>query len=288
MGLAMKRIFPGLAKTPFRDQAPELIKAENRKMKVSFFTGCAFNYIFPDVARDVVEVLKENDVEIAIPKEQQCCGIAVFAHGDIETARELARKNIDVMEKTGADYIVTACGSCGESWQHGFRELLSEDPVYGPKADHWKSRTHDISTFLTKVIDYKKPTGRVEATVTYHDPCHLKKVMKVFAEPRAILKSIPGVTLKEMTKPDACCGSGGSYTITHLETSMAITGRKMDDIKKTGADTVITGCPGCMMQLSEGLANSGQDHVATHYISFLARSYREARKSKTEEIKHAA
>ena len=288
MGLSIKRIFPGLAATPFRDQAPELIKAKNRKTKVSFFTGCAFNYIFPDVAQDVVEVLKENDVEIAIPKEQQCCGIAVFAHGDIESARVLARKNIDVMEKTGADYIVTACGSCGESWQHGFKELLSEDPLYGPKAEYWKSRTYDISTFLTKVIDYKKPTGRVEATVTYHDPCHLKKVMKVFTEPRIILNAIPGVTLKEMAKPDACCGSGGSYTITHLETSMAITGRKMDDIRKTGADGVITGCPGCMMQLSEGLANSGQDHVATHYISLLAKSYREARKSKTEEIKHAA
>jgi glycolate oxidase iron-sulfur subunit len=288
MGLAMKRIFPGLAKTPFRDSAPALIQAKNKKTKVSFFTGCAFNYIFPDVAWDVVEVLKENDVEIAVPKEQQCCGIAVFAHGDIDSARELARKNIDVMEKTGVDYIVTACGSCGESWQHGFKELLSEDPVYGPKAEYWKSRTYDISTFLTKVIDYKKPEGRVDASVTYHDPCHLKKVMKVFAEPRAILKSIPGVTLKEMAKPDACCGSGGSYTITHFDTSMAISGRKADDIRKTGADGVATGCPGCMMQLSEGLAKAGQDKTATHYISLLARSYREARKSRATDIKRNA
>ncbi len=279
MGLPMKRIFPGLAKKPFRDQAPALIKAENRKMTVALFPGCGYNYILPRVAWDAVEVLKENDVEIAIPRDQHCCGIAIFAHGDIESARELARKNIDVMEKTGADYIVTVCGSCGESWQHGFRELLSEDPVYGPKADHWKSRSHDISTFLTKVIDYKKPEGRVKATVTYQDPCHLKKVLKVFAEPRAILKSIPGVTLKEMTKPDVCCGSGGSYTITHPETSMKIAGRKMADIRKTRADMVITGCPGCMMQLSEGITKSGQELVVAHYISLLARSYREARKS---------
>ena len=282
MGLPMKRIFPGLAKKPFRDQAPALIKAENRKMTVALFPGCGYNYILPRVAWDAVEVLKENDVEIAIPKDQHCCGIAIFAHGDIESARELARKNIDVMEKTGADYIVTVCGSCGESWQHGFRELLSEDPVYGPKADHWKSRAHDLSTFLTKVIDYKKPEGRVEATVTYQDPCHLKKVLKVFAEPRAILKAIPGVTLKEMTKPDVCCGSGGSYTITHPETSMKIAGRKMVDIRKTGADMVITGCPGCMMQLSEGITKSGQELVVAHYISLLARSYREARKLKID------
>ena len=100
--------------------------------------------------------------------------------------------------------------------------------------------------------------------------------MKVFTEPRAILKAIPGVVLKEMVVPDACCGSGGSYTVTHPETSLAITGRKMADINKTGADRVITGCPGCMMQLSEGLANSGQDRTATHYISLLADSYRAA------------
>jgi len=282
MGLPMKRIFPGLAKKPFRDQAPALIKAKNRKMTVALFPGCGYNYILPRVAWDAVEVLKENDVEIAIPKDQHCCGIAIFAHGDIESARELARKNIDVMEKTGADYIVTVCGSCGESWQHGFRELLSEDPVYGPKVDHWKSRAHDLSTFLTKVIDYKKPEGRVEATVTYQDPCHLKKVLKVFAEPRAILKAIPGVTLKEMTKPDVCCGSGGSYTITHPETSIKIAGRKMADIRKTGADMVITGCPGCMMQLAEGITKSGQELVVAHYISLLARSYREARKTKID------
>jgi glycolate oxidase iron-sulfur subunit len=280
MGLAVKRIFPGLVKKPFRDQVPALTKAKNRRTKVAFFTGCAFNYIFPEVARDVVEVLKQNDVEIAIPKKQQCCGIAIFAHGDIETARELARRNIDVMEQAGAEYIVTACGSCGESWQHGFRELLSEDPVYSPKTEYWQGRTHDISSFLTKVIDYRKPTGRVEATVTYHDPCHLKKVMKVFTEPRAIMKAIPGVVLKEMALPDVCCGSGGSYTVTHPETSLAITARKMADIQKTGADRVITGCPGCMMQLSEGMAKSGKDHGATHYISLLADSYREAGKSK--------
>ncbi|MDQ5985262.1 MAG: Lactate utilization protein A [Syntrophus sp. SKADARSKE-3] len=128
MGLSMKRIFPGLAAASFRDQVPELIKAKSSKTKAAFFTGCAFNYIFPDVAHDVVEVLKKNDAEIIIPKGQQCCGIAVFAHGDIASARELARKNIDVMEKTDADYIITACGSCGESWAIWFQRTPFRRP----------------------------------------------------------------------------------------------------------------------------------------------------------------
>lgn len=288
-GLFMKRIFPGLARTPFRDQVPELVKTGYRKAKAVFFTGCAFNYLFPGTAWDVVEVLKENHVEVAVPKNQPCCGIVVLAYGDVEGARELARKNIDILENIGADYVVTACGSCGESWQYGFPELLSEDPVYGPKAQYWRNRAYDISIFLTRVVPYKRPKGFVEEVVTYHDSCHLKKVMKVFVEPRIILESIPGLTLKEMEKPDACCGGGGSYALTHPETSGAITRRKIADILKTGADRVVTGCPGCMMQLSGEGVKSGADLAVGHYISLLARAYREARKSRKEAgVKNAA
>ncbi len=276
VGLLAKRIFPGLAATPFREQAPERISFHKPRATAAFFTGCTFNYIFPGVAWDVVQVLVENDVEIVIPAGQQCCGIALLAHGDVEGARDLARKNLDIMDACGADHIVTACGSCGESWQHGFPNLLADDPVYGPMADFWKSRTFDISTFLTEVVPFRKPEGRIAATVTYHDSCHLKKVMKVFAEPRTILQSIPGVMLKEMARPDACCGSGGSYTITHPETSAGISSRKIEDLLRTGADEVVTGCPGCMMQISEGLSRAKQTMAAGHYISLLARSYREA------------
>jgi len=288
IGLSLKRVLPGLASSPFRDQVPEVIEARPGKVKVAYFTGCAANYMYPQIGHDVLTVLKENQVEVIVPKEQQCCGVVVFAHGDVESARFLARRNLDVFEKTGVDYIVTACGTCGESWQHGFKELLAEDPIYATKAAHWSGRTHDISTFLLKVLKgYKAPQGVVEATVTFHDSCHLKKVMKVFAEPREILKSIPGVTLKEMAKPDACCGSGGSYTLTHEETSMGITGRKIADINNSGADEVVTGCPACMMQLSEGSIRFGRGQKIAHFISLLARSYREAKKGKGEDIEIA-
>lgn len=275
VGLLAKRIFPGLAATPFREQVPERISFHKPKATVAFFTGCTFNYIFPNVAWDVVKVLNANDVEVLVPGGQQCCGIALLAHGDVEGARDLARKNLDAMDACGADQIVTACGSCGESWQHGFQKILADDPVYGPKAASWRSRTFDVSTFLTAVVPFRQPGGRVEETVTYHDSCHLKKVMKVFTEPRILLQSIPGVKFTEMARPDACCGSGGSYTITHPETSLRITGRKVEDVLSTGADRVVTGCPGCMMQLAEGLARTGQPIAAGHYISLLARAYDE-------------
>ena len=273
-GFDLHRSLPELAPTPFRDWVPEVVKVKDAKTRAAFFTGCSVNYFYPQVGEDVVEVFKENRVQISIPKDQQCCGIAVFVHGDVKTVRELARKNLDAVEKSGAEYLVTACGSCGGAWQHEYSELLGDDPVYGPKAAYWSARTYDISTFLTKVIDYRLPTGKVEAVVTYHDSCHLKKTMKVSQEPRQILMSIPGVKFKEMAKPDACCGSGGSYLLTHYDTSKEIAQRKVADINQTQADQVTTGCPACMMQLLDHVGRFGRGQKIAHYISLLAESYR--------------
>ncbi|GAW28396.1 (Fe-S)-binding protein [Carboxydocella sp. ULO1] len=283
MGLSMKRILPALAPVPFRSQVPSRITGEpkgERPVRVAFFTGCSINYIYPQIGHDVIEVLKENGVEVVIPRDQCCCGIATFVHGDVATARELARKNLEAFSDCGADYIITACGSCGGSWQHEFKELLGDDPIYGPKAEYWSSRTYDISTFLTRVINYRKPQGEINVTVTYHDPCHLKKTMKVYQEPREILRAIPGVELKEMNKPDACCGSGGSFSLTHYETSMEINQRKIADASQTGAEEVITGCPACMMHLADGINQFGKGQEVVHYISLLAESYRKEKGGK--------
>lgn len=274
MGFDAQRLFPELTATPLRDRVPEVIPVKDAKIKVAFFTGDSLNYFYPDAGADVIEVLTQNNVEVHIPKGQSCCGIPVLVHGDVETARALARNNIDVFEKCGVDYLITGCGSCGGAWQHDYKEILASDPVYGPKAVHWAERTYDISTFLTSVIGFRKPMGSVDAVVTYHDSCHLKKSMGVFKEPREILKSIPGITFKEMAQPDACCGSGGSYVLTHYETASSIGKRKVEDINQTGAEIVSTGCPACMMQLLDNLNRFGHGQTTRHYISLLAESYR--------------
>lgn len=274
LGFDAGRLLPGLSGTPLRERVPEVVKAANPVTRAVFFTGDSLNYFYPETGLDIIEVLSENNVEVCIPREQSCCGIPVFVHGDVETMRTLARKNIDVMEKSGADYLVTGCGSCGGAWMHDYREVLAKDPVYGPKAEDWAKRTFDISTFLTRVIGYRKPEGRVEAVVTYHDSCHLKKTMKVASEPREILRSIPGVTFREMSQPDACCGGGGSYMLSHSDTSAAIGKRKADDFNGTGADVVSTGCPACMMQLLDNIHRFGKGQETKHYISLLAESYR--------------
>ena len=280
-GFGADRLFPAPSTRPLRDRLPEVIPVPHAKMRVAFFTGCSFHYFYPETGQDLIEVLTENQVEVVVPKGQQCCGTPVLVHGDRLTARTLARNNIYAMERTNAEYIVTGCGSCGSAWQHDFSEVLGDDPAYAEKAAYWAARTYDVSTFLTQVIGYRPPTGPVEAVVTYHDPCHLKKSMKVSREPREILRNIPGVLFKEMSKPDACCGSGGSYGLTHFETSSNIAKRKAEDAADTGASTVATGCPACMMQLLDGTHRFGSGQRVRHYISLLAESYR--RERETEE-----
>lgn len=277
IGFDGDRQMPAISITTLRDRVPEIVRAPGSTLKVAFFTGDSLNYFYPDAGKDLIDVLTANHIEVHIPKGQNCCGVPVLVHGDIDTVRKLAKNNIDTFEATGCEYLITGCGSCGGAWQHDYVELLATDPVYGPKAKHWAERTYDISTFLTKVITLREPKGRVEKTVTYHDPCHLKKSMKVFAEPRAILKSIPGLTFKEMAAPDACCGSGGSFVLSHYETSSIIGKKKAEDINRTQADTVSTGCPACMMQLLDNVNRCGGQQDVVHYISLLAESYRKER-----------
>ena len=279
IGFDGDRLMPELTVTPLRERVAEVVRVDNPKAKVTFFTGDSLNYFYPDAGMDLIEVLTENSVEVHIPREQSCCGIPVLVHGDVETAKELARKNIDTIEQCGTDYVITGCGSCGGAWKHDYSDILASDPVYGPKSAYWAERTYDVSTFLTKIVGFRKPKGVVDAVVTYHDSCHLKKTMKVFNEPREILKSIPGVVFKEMSQPDACCGSGGSYVLSHYETSSSIGKRKAEDIDKTGAEVVSTGCPACMMQLLDNINRFGNKQKTTHYISLLAESYRKEREA---------
>lgn len=272
--LDRKRVIPTIAKTPFRDRIDDRIVCNKPQATVAFFTGCSINYIYTNIGDDIVEVLRHNRVNIIIPKDQYCCGIPVFAHGDVDTARQMAKANIDALEKTDADYVVFGCGSCAGTFNHEYLELLRGDPVYETLAVKWKAKSLEISQLLLKKIEFVKPKGEIKEVVTYHDSCHLKKTMKVWQEPREIIRSIPGITLKEMSKPDACCGSGGTYNLTHYETSSAILQNKITDINKTKAQMILTACPGCIIQLIDGVEQFGNRQIAEHYITLLSQSYK--------------
>jgi glycolate oxidase iron-sulfur subunit len=274
VGLDMKRTFPPLAEQPFRDTVPEETRLRDGKMKVAFFTGCGTNYIYTAVGQATINVLAKNRIEVVVPKNQHCCGAPVLIHGDRETAIEMARSLVELFGKLAVDAIITPCGTCGGSFQHNFVELLAGEPSYGPMAKNLSQKVYDISEFLIDKVeidpDQLKP---VKMKVTYHDPCHLVRGMNVSSQPRQLLKLVPGLELMEMKNPARCCGGAGSFTLTHYDLSMAIHQKKSDDIRRTGAEAVVTGCGSCRMQLEDGLYQEKMNLPVYHTIEILNMAY---------------
>lgn len=267
-------VVPELPLKSFRETVPEVINSPDYQATALFFTGCSINYIYPEIGNDIILVLKKNRVKILIPEDQSCCGMPVMVHGDIECARELARNNIDLFERLNPQFVVTGCASCASALKSEYPVIFEGDAEYEGKAAKWADRTYDITSFLLKAVKFRKPEGRLDLSVTYHDPCHLKKSVKVWAEPREIIRSIPGIKFVEMRAPDACCGSGGSYHLSHPENSLKILKSKIEDVKNTKADVVVTECPACLMQLTDGVLRYNAGTGVRHVISLLADAYR--------------
>ncbi|AET68614.1 Fe-S oxidoreductase [Desulfosporosinus orientis DSM 765] len=279
VGIGKEKVFPMLAKKTLRSEFPEVIRVNNPKMRVGFFTGCMINYFYTDIGRAVIEVLKENDIEVVMPKSQACCGIPASVNGDVTSARTLAKRNLRAFERMGADALVVACSSGGTAWKHVFGELLEDDHELKALADQWAKKSYDISEFLIHQVPFKKEgLGRVERKVTYHEPCHLNRGQGISKEPREILKSIPGMELIEMKEPGRCCGMAGSFSLVHPDLSGQISDRKTADIQTTHTDTVATGCPACRLQLQSGVENAGFDEEVLHTVQILAESYRAGKK----------
>lgn len=273
IGLDQRRVVRPLAKKPLLSQLPEVSKARQSRARVAFFAGCMLNYIYTDAGRAVVEVLNANGVDVVVPKEQHCCGIPVFVHGDIETAKAIARYNLDIFTKGDFDAIITHCGTCIGAWAHHYPELLADDPKYAAVAKDLARKAFDVSQYLVDEIGLREPAGKLDYRVTYHDPCHMVRGVGVSRQPRQVINSIPGVTLVEMKKPDRCCGSAGSFSLTHYNLSSQIRDKKIADALSTNPDMVLTSCGACRMQLEDGLYQAQSDIAVKHVVEILAEAY---------------
>jgi len=156
-------------------------------------------------------------------------------------------------------------------------ELLKDDPEYSQKAQKLAKKTYDFAQFLVDVVGLNhSKLGPVEATVTYHIPCHIGRSMNAAEQQLQIIRSIPGIKFNSLKQPDRCCGGAGSFSLTHYDLSYAILKHKLDDIQSTGADYVITGCGSCRMQLNDGIAQEKMSQKVLHTAELLAQSYRNA------------
>lgn len=274
-GLDRRRVLAPFAATPLRSQFPETVKVDKPRLKVAFFTGCTINYVYTDIGRAVIDVLKANDAEVVMPAMQHCCGVPVHMSGDVEQAKVFAKHNIEIFAEAKVDYIVAACGSCAEAFKIEYPELFCDDPDLHDKAKKLAAKTYEISEFLVDVVKFRKDAlGPINATVTMHDPCHMARGVKVTAQPRKIVAAIPGVKFVELKEPARCCGAGGSFSLAHYDISRKINDRKIADIAGTSAQIVATSCGSCRMHITDGLVQNGMTQDCLHVVQLLDMAYK--------------
>jgi glycolate oxidase iron-sulfur subunit len=255
----------------------QLIKPVERavavKRRVAVLTGCVQDLVFADVNRATVDVLLANGCEVHTPPVQPCCGSLHAHNGDMESSRELARRQLELFDPFTFDAIISNAGGCGSHLRH-YDHLLGDDPVYAARAGEWSRKLRDISEYLVE-IGFRKPAGAAKegTCVTYHESCHLCHGQKVSRQPRDILKAIPGVELRECAEATWCCGSAGIYNITQPETSSWLQERKLGHLRTTGATVVATANPGCHLQIENGFKAAGETTSVVHPIVLLARAY---------------
>jgi glycolate oxidase iron-sulfur subunit len=229
------------------------------------------NYVYTDAGKAVVDILLANDVEVVIPENLYCCGIMVAASGDYGIAQYLAERNVSALSAEPYDAIITGCASCGATLKHEYG-LIIDDPSVRQKWEKISEKVFDVTQYLMSA-GYSKDFAEIQSRVTYHDPCHLVRGMDVSKEPRAILKSIPGLELAEMKDANKCCGCGGTFSLTNYDISRSINEEKINNVEKTGAEVLLTGCSGCRMHLSDGLSQRGSKMTVMHTAEFIANAY---------------
>ncbi|HLO25145.1 MAG TPA: heterodisulfide reductase-related iron-sulfur binding cluster, partial [Geobacteraceae bacterium] len=259
----------------FMDRHPEVIPGEPGKPRIVYFVGCMTNFVYTEVGEAALALFRHLGCTVIIPKAQQCCGLPGMSGGDLATVRELAEKNLAALEKYEADYVMTACATCGGALHKFYPAIIGrKHPELLARCQALADKTVDASVLLQKLGLNPEETGTGEAlNITYHDPCHLR-TRAITRQPRELLQAAPGVQLSEMEGADKCCGLGGTFNVYHYDTSMHINAPKTAAIVKTGADAVVTGCPGCMMQLSDGLKRQGEKIRVMHTLEVLARKIR--------------
>ena len=267
------QVVPPMTGKPFlRGGQAQVPTPDKVKHRVGYFASCGFSFQFPEVVEATLRVLARSGCAITV-LDNTCCGRPAHSYGDLDAARGIARKNVDRLAGAmGLEAIVSECGSCSTHLKD-YGNLLKGDPAYAEKAAALSKKVRSFSEFLAEA-GADGGLGTLSGTVTYHDPCHLSnRFAKITAQPRKLLKSIPGMTYKEMPEADWCCGAAGSYTFLHHPEATGVLDRKMGNVGKTGADTLATECPACMMHLSYGARKKGLPIQVRHVSQILDQAY---------------
>jgi L-lactate dehydrogenase complex protein LldE len=232
------------------------------------FVTCLVDLFRPSVGFAAVKLLADAGCAVEVPPLQVCCGQPAYNSGDRTTTRAIARQVIEALE--GYDAIVVPSGSCGGMLSHHYPSLFDDDATLQARAQALADRTHELTAFLVDVLGVGSVAARYDGTVTYHDSCSGLRELGVKDQPRRLLGSVQGLSLREMKTPEVCCGFGGTFCVKYPEISNAMVGEKSADITATGADTVLAGDLGCLMNMAGKLQREGRAVRVRHVAEVLA------------------
>lgn len=266
-------LLPYVQTESFNASTPEVLTPPGAvKGKIAFLTGCLMDTAFADIHEDCVEVLLRNGFEVHLPKHQGCCGSLHAHNGEPEKARELAEANTRIFSDEKFDAIVVNSAGCA-AFMKEYRNLFPDDQETRRQAERVSATTREITEFLVE-RNFRKPEGVIRKRVTYHDACHLVHAQKISAQPREIVRSVPGIEFVELPESTWCCGSAGIYNILRYDDASKFLSRKIGNLEKTGAEIVLTANPGCHLQITHGLHNSENPCLVMHPVTLLNSSYK--------------
>jgi iron-sulfur cluster protein len=265
------KALPTIAESPFRDRWPELrTEVVDPVVKVGLFSGCVRDFVYPEQMEAAVRLFADHQVTMTFPLSQSCCGLPLQMMGEAKTSRDVALQNIRAFEKEDVDYIVTLCASCASHLKHNYPVLLADDPKLLEKAKSFAAKVIDFSSFAHDILGLKAKdfTGDGKRA-TFHSPCHLCRGLGVHDAPRDLIRAA-GLDYKEAAESEVCCGFGGTFSAKFPELSAELLNKKLDNVELTGAEILLTDCPGCIMQLRGGLKKRGSTIVVQHTVEALA------------------
>jgi L-lactate dehydrogenase complex protein LldE len=236
--------------------------------RVALFVTCLVDLFRPSVGFAAVKLLEEAGCVVEVPPLQVCCGQPAYNSGDRASTRAIARQVIDAFE--GYPHVVAPSGSCAGMLAHHYPGLFDDDPAMKARAENLAGRCHELLSFLVDVLGVTKVKAHYDGTVTYHDSCSGLRELDVKQQPRTLLGSVRGLSLREMKTPEVCCGFGGTFCVKYPEISNAMVGEKTGDIATTGADTLLAGDLGCLMNMAGKLQREGRAVKVRHVAEVLA------------------
>ncbi|SIQ04104.1 L-lactate dehydrogenase complex protein LldE [Paracoccus thiocyanatus] len=238
------------------------------KPTVGLFVTCLVDAIRPQIGFAALQLLQEAGCEVEVPQAQTCCGQPALNSGDDRDAAHLARQTIAAFE--GYDYVVLPSGSCAATMVHGYPDLLAGDPDWAARARAMAAKTHEITSFLYDIMGYAPRGQRLHASATYHDSCSGLRDLGIAAQPRALLAQVEGLELRGLPGNDVCCGFGGTFCVKYSAISNAIVTEKAEAIEGTGADILLAGDLGCLMNMAGKLHRRGAKTRCFHTVEVLA------------------